>query len=409
MRFPIAQDARLAQDADRGIAASGGPVVLRGNAGLAALAACAETGACSPSADPDWVRLWMAHVNPDVLFLTVLRHGDPILCLPVELVTRSGLRIGRFVGGRHANGNLPAMAVPLSEAETASLLDGLQRLGALSGDKIDALVLERQLETQGGIPNPLLARGSWVSPNVALSLSLEGGFGAVLERHSAKRKRKRFRSSQRKFEAAGVLAVETQVPPERSADTLGSFFAMKAHQFARKGLTDAFGNPAEQAFFKALFAGSSPQSRHHFFASRIDVAGAPRAVLGSSRCGDTLSVHFMAFADDELAQASPGDYLNHSLIEAACADGVETYDLGVGDEGYKRAWCDIETWQRDCVFGLTLRGRLFSIQAHLVQDAKRRIKASAPVWAVVKQARKLLAGRDDSRDATAAKPDDGES
>jgi CelD/BcsL family acetyltransferase involved in cellulose biosynthesis len=176
---------------------------------------------------------------------------------------------------------------------------------------------------------------------------------------------------------------------------------MKAQQLSGKGVANVFGNIREQAFFKALFGDEGPHSDHLFYLSSLEVGGKTRAIYGSSLHGSRQMVHFTAFADDELTAASPGDFLNFSLVEAACNAPTTTYDLGVGDEGYKRSWCDVETWHRDTVIGISVRGKIAKLQFDAARSAKRWIKNNEKLWAFAKRVRKLKAGRsDEHRPAT---------
>lgn len=352
----------------------------------------AAGGVSSHGCDPVWLAHWAANVKSTIGVFVFSHDGEPVFALPVEFVSRAGRTVGRFVGGSHANANFPVMRRALDAAETAAMLAGLKAAVRAAPWRADCLHLERQLAEMSGIANPLLAEGSTVSPNVALSVSVDMPFEALLEQKSGKRKRKRFRSAQRKFEAAGDFRVIDPVPQAEAPQRLGSYLAMKASQFKRKGVANAFGNACEQAFFTALFENAKPDDRHYFYLSALDAAGVTRTVLGSSRHKGTQSVHFMAFANDDLASASPGDFLNHALIEKACGDDTKVYDLGVGDEPYKRSWCDIETWHRDVVIGLTVMGWLYARQIVLVQAAKRRIKNSKPLWDMVKRGRAMIAG-----------------
>jgi CelD/BcsL family acetyltransferase involved in cellulose biosynthesis len=359
--------------------------------GMPVLDAILAQGVSSPSSDPRWITAWAKHVNASILVAAAWEGDMPLAAVALELTSHGGVTVARFVGGRHANGNFPALARALSASESATFCAGLKRACAARG--VQLLALERQHETLHGLENPLLSYGSTPSPNIALAVDVSDGFEALLERHSGKRKRKRFRSSQRKFEAAGDFAVHNPVPAAAAADVLDAYFAMKAQQFKKRGLPDAFGDAGEQAFFKELLGGSHESDRHHFYVSTLNAGGKVRAVMGSSLHRDVQSVHFMAYGDDELAQASPGDFLNHMLIEQACARGLKTYDLGVGDEGYKRAWCDAEIWQRDTIAGISPRGRLLALQWNSVAAAKRHIKNTPALWSMVKTLRRRLAGK----------------
>ena len=184
------------------------------------------------------------------------------------------------------------------------------------------------------------------------------------------------------------VALKTQSPI-----LLNQYFAMKAAQLSGKGVANVFGNLKEQAFFKALFSDNGPHHDHNFYLSYLDVGGKTRAIYGSSLHGSRQMVHFTAFADDELTSASPGDFLNFALVEAACNAKTQTYDLGIGDEGYKRSWCDVETWHRDVVVGLSLRGKLAKLQFDTTRSAKRWIKNNEKLWELAKRVRKLKSGK----------------
>ena len=375
--------------------------------GLAALEAIGQTCQSGFSCSPHWVSHWAAHVNPNIAIIIASRNGQIILVLPLEVVNISGLNIAQFVGGSHANANFPAMTSALSSAESVGFLWQLQAMLKAKTWSVDVIMLERQLDTLRDMPNPLIANGSSISPNVALHLDVNKSFDAVLETRSAKRKRKRYRSQQRKFEAAGGFNI---VNPNIKADVeplLDTYFAMKAAQLSGKGVANVFGKPNEQAFFKALFSDNTPHADHRFYLSSLNVGGKTRAIYGSSLHGSRQIVHFTAFADDELTAASPGDFLNFALVEAACKAETTIYDLGVGDEGYKRSWCNVETWHRDTIIGISLRGKLAKLQFDAMRFAKRCIKSNEKLWAFAKRVRKIKADRNNEPRQASNSAEDG--
>jgi CelD/BcsL family acetyltransferase involved in cellulose biosynthesis len=339
-----------------------------------------------------WASCWAAEVNPNVCVALWLTEGLAVMALPLEIVRKRGITFARHVGGSHANANFPLLWSGAERLEPATCLAGLcEALASAHG--VDVLMLERQLETMNGWTNPLVSPDASTSPNVALHLELDQSFDALLDARSGKRKRKRNRSQQRKFESAGGLAIIDPVPADQSAAVLDTYFAMKLRQLSEKGIAHVFDEAAEQAFFKALIAGVSLDDAHAFGLSVLEVGGIPRSIYGWSVHGSRKTVHFTSFAKDELTAASPGDYLNYALVERACAQGLGQYDLGVGDEPYKRSWCDIETWHRDTVIGLSTLGRLEKLRLDALRGAKRFIKNSPPLWSAAQKLRRLRAGR----------------
>lgn len=375
--------------------------------GCADLETIFATGHSGFSCSPHWVKTWSRFVNPNILIVTAKKNGQTVLALPLEIVPKFGLKkVVQFVGGSHANANFPAMRTQLSPAEAQQFLSHLNHVLKAAPWAVDAIMLERQLTELNGIPNPLLENGSSISPNVSLHLRVDQSFDAVLETRSAKRKRKRYRSQQRKFEACGGFAILNPCEKHEVEPLLDNYFSMKAQQLQGKGVANVFGDPKEQLFFKALFADKNQQTDHKFHLSGLNVGGKIRTVYGWSMHGTRQMVHFTAFADDELTTASPGDFLNFSMIEAACNGPTEIYDLGVGDEGYKRSWCDVETWHRDTIIGVSLRGKLAKLQFDGTRSVKRWIKNNETLWAIAKRLRKLKTGQKPASQQNAA-ADDG--
>lgn len=344
----------------------------------------------APPQHPQWIAAWTEEVNSDILVASLAdAGGQQVLALPLEVVSAGGLKIARFVGGSHANGNFPVMR-PGNQAISRAALDELANAIHRQRPDIDVLALERMAEELNGVRNPLLAMPSQVSPNVALALDLRGGFDAVLER-SPSRKGRRYRAQARKFELFGGahrLIAGTEHDVMRFLD---AFFAMKAERFRAMGITDVFAEPKVQAFFRHLFVSSLGSGA--FSLAALEVGGKLRAVTGHSRCGDRLICEFGAIANDQMAMHSPGDFLFYENIKEACEETFLIYDFSVGDEPYKRAWCDIELRQADVVVPLTTRGRIFSRWLNAKSSLKGHIKSNAVIWPLAKRLRRLVRGQ----------------
>ena len=182
------------------VAASSGP------AALAAYRALAADHIAAPAQSADWTELWARHVNGDVLIATISLDGTPLLAWPLEVVRSRLATIARPCGGRHANGNFPALAGGFSSlADNQALAAALAEGVAAARPDIDLIALERLEPVIGGAANPFILPSSTPSPNVALACDLSGGFEETLQRHSGKRKRKKHRNHARKFEEQGDI------------------------------------------------------------------------------------------------------------------------------------------------------------------------------------------------------------
>jgi CelD/BcsL family acetyltransferase involved in cellulose biosynthesis len=125
----------------------------------------------------------------------------------------------------------------------------------------------------------------------------------------------------------------------------------------------------------------------------LEVAGRLRAITGSSRSGKRLICEFGAIAEDDLGHTSPGDFLFFDNIQEACQTGFDVYDFSVGDEPYKRLWCDIETRHFEVLVPLTLKGRGLAMALQQGARTKAFIKNSPMVWKLTKMLRRKAAGQ----------------
>lgn len=358
---------------------------------LAAYADFCRSAVFGPAQSPGWVSAWTTATGTDCLIATLHADGRPVLALALEVRREGPFRIARFMGGKHANGNFPATDPTWhhNADDVFKLVDAI----AKTRPDIDIVALERLLGDFDGMPNPLLALPHAPGPNVALAVNLDGGFDAVLDRASGKRKRKKNRSQTRKYDAVGgARCIQAATPAETDA-MLDAFFAMKEQRFRAMGITDVFAAPEVRVFFKRLFAEALQSTPPPFVLHGLEAAGKFRAVTGASRAGSRLVCEFGAIADDELAYISPGDYLFFDNIAEASRQGFETYDFSVGDEPYKRFWCDLEIRHADVTLPLTAKGSALALGLRATARLKAFVKGNPLIWRFVRKFRKGTLGQ----------------
>ncbi|PBB18769.1 GNAT family N-acetyltransferase [Mesorhizobium sp. WSM4313] len=374
-------------DRDRWIAtASGGT-------GLADYVPFCASALFAPAQSASWVSNWAAATGADMVVATLSCDGRPALSLALEIVRRGPFKVARFAGGRHANGNFAAADPRFLPAIDGQAIRSMFKAIARARPDIDLISLERLLPDLDGVANPLAALPGFPSPNLALAVDLGGGFDALLSRASGKRKRKKHRSQTRKFEAVGTFRRIEARTPEEVDRLLDAFLSMKEARFAKMGIANVFGDRQVRDFFRALFADALAEEKPPFLLHGLDVAGKLRAVTGSSRSGKRLICEFGAIAEDDLSSASPGDFLFFDNIQEACELGFDVYDFSVGDEPYKRLWCDIEVQHFEVLAPLTLKGRVLAAGLRQGARAKAFIKNNPTVWKLTKMLRRKAAGQ----------------
>jgi CelD/BcsL family acetyltransferase involved in cellulose biosynthesis len=361
---------------------------LDGAGALVAYRDHCRTALFAPPQNPLWVECWARHCNDDVIVALLARDGRTVLALALEIVTEGGVVTARFVGGSHANGNFPAISAHLDPAIAVAELTLLTDAIIRARPDIDLIRLERLVDDFEGVVNPLRLLPGLQSPNPSLAVNLSGGFDTVLSRASAKRKKKKHRYQTRKFEAAGGMRRFRATTGAETGRILDDFFAMKALRFATMGIRDVFADPGVPAFFRDLFASALEEARPSFVLDALEVGGKLRAITGNSLTLSSLVCEFGAIAEDELAFASPGEFLFFESIRDACAEGFAVYDFSVGDEPYKRLWCDLETRQTDVMLPFGAKGHAARLLIATTARAKRFVKSNRYLWEGVKRLRR---------------------
>jgi CelD/BcsL family acetyltransferase involved in cellulose biosynthesis len=361
----------------------------QGPQSLAAYRAFCASATCAPPQAPLWIDAWSRHCNDDILILTVSHQAGRRLMLALEIIRERGVTVARFAGGAHANGNFPALSGGAAPALTAADRGVIADAVRVLRPDVDLLMLERQAPRFAGLDNPLASLAAWRSPNVALAVDLAPGFASMLDCPSGKRRRKKHRSQTRKLAAAGGYMRVTATCPAETDRLLDAFFRMKSARFAALGIGDVFAEPSVRAFFRDLFGRAAAGGpRPDFVLHGLEAGGKLRAVTGSSRTPFSIICEFGSIADDELSHASPGEFLFYKNIEEACAEGLALYDFSVGDEAYKRIWCDVETHHFDVAIPLSIRGRGEIALRHAIVAAKRFVKSNPRLMALVRRLRR---------------------
>jgi CelD/BcsL family acetyltransferase involved in cellulose biosynthesis len=124
--------------------------------------------------------------------------------------------------------------------------------------------------------------------------------------------------------------------------------------------------------------------------SRLDVGAVPAAV-NLALVHRSRYYHLLAsYTDGELARFGPGAAHLHELMQYAIDNGCRIFDFTIGDERYKRDWCDTELALYDYIVPVTWRGALLAVPRLIGQKFKRWIKQTPILWAAATKVREFL-------------------
>ncbi len=296
----------------------------------------------------------------------------------------------QWIGGSHVN-----LCMGLYSREFLALATPgdmeiiLKRIGALSGAYVMRLCC--QPEAWNGHANPMAALERQPSVNPAFAMHLSEGFEALLKRGNAKRKKKKFRSQCRQAESAGGYKFIIADDPKTATLLLEVFFRQKGDRLRKSGIHNVFGATGAREMLSTLALSSlgtqEPLLRMH----ALEIGGKIRAVFGGGIRGRHLSGYFSSISEDELSDISPGEMLLYLLAQHYCTAGLETMDLGAGDERYKRSWCDERQELFDVIVPVGVTGAVFASAEKLGYRLRRTLRQSPQVWNAITMLRRARA------------------
>ncbi|MEO3387580.1 GNAT family N-acetyltransferase [Mesorhizobium sp. CAU 1741] len=388
------RNAASRRDHARGDAAIAGPIVDIRPADDVAMAQyeafCVKAVHGAPQ-HPLWIRAWVMAAGADAITVTLHRNGRAAVALVLEITRKGPFRVASFPAGQHANGNFVACAAGLDGPLTGDDVRALERAIRAARPDIDLIELERQKPHLDGKANPLGGFATMQSPNISLATDLSGGMEATLDRMNGKRKRKKYRAQLRKLEAAGGHRWFEAKTAEDVDRLMNAFYTLKAARFRKRGIPDVFAQAEVKAFFRSLFIEALEQSPPPFTLYGLEVAGEIHNVKGFSVISNGLISEFCAMRDDDRS-LSPGFFLDYEVMQESCAKGMTIYDFSVGDEEYKRSWCDIETWFFETLLPLTAKGRMLFAYKVARARAVGFVKSNKALWDLARRVRTRLGG-----------------
>lgn len=312
-----------------------------------------------------------------------------LFCLGVA--KRGPLRVATWLGGSDSNFNMPLLRSDI-DWTTNDVARLLRKAAKACGDEQpDVFALVNQPLEWHGRSNPLAVLHHYPSPSDAYGTALGTSAEALFAEKFSKDTRKKLRKKEERLAATlGPLTHLVVAGAEEQRRVIEAFLAQKLARFRAQKIVSEFDTPEMRAFIEAATPPNGSGIELHALLAGERIV----AVYGGAAHGGQWSGMFNAFdGDEEIAKSSPGDLLLMRIVGKAIADGLERFDLGVGEARYKAALCDTPIPLFDTFFPLTFRG---SIAAYLVawkQRVKRWIKRNPRLFAFAKRIKALGMGR----------------
>lgn len=343
----------------------------------------------------DWLATWQRHVGArnDVRPAIVTGRGsggDVLFMLPLATRPAGFARELVWLGSELCDYNGPLLSPQFSACASGREFGRLwQRILAHLQDHarlhFDLIRLEKMAAMVGAQANPMLELRVTPNPSGAYATTLKGSWDAFYAAKRSSATRSRDRTKRKRLAECGALGLVHAQSDSDILATLDTLVAQKSRSFARMGVSNIFERPGYLDFYRALT--TDPRSRAMVHVSRLD-CGAQVAAVNLGLTFRDSYYHLQASHNDgELSRFGPGAAHLHDLLRYAIDRGFKVYDFTIGDERYKRDWCDSVQTLYDHLSVATARGAVAFAPLAATHWLKRHIKQTPALWDAFQRAR----------------------
>jgi CelD/BcsL family acetyltransferase involved in cellulose biosynthesis len=218
---------------------------------------------------------------------------------------------------------------------------------------------------------------------------LSGNWDEFYKAKRSSATRRRDRSKRNHLSESGEVKLVSAERADDALVTLAVLVEQKTASFARHGINNLFARPGYLEFYRDIAGNSATRDFVHI--SRLDIGKEIAATnLGLVFAGSYYHV-LASYTSGPLAHWGPGAAHLNDLLRYAIERGLSAFDFTIGDERYKRDWCDDVQMLHDYVAVTSWRGALVAGPAILRARVKRTIKQTPALWAMVVKMRALAA------------------
>ena len=356
-----------------------------------------------------WMSAWQRNVGvrkgtTPIVVLGRDAGGELLFIVPLAIEARSFVRRLTWLATDLCDYNAPLLAPDFSRRINPACFlelwcELVERLQSHPAYRYDLIRFEKMPEKVGGQANPMLGFPVTLNPSNAYQTQLGGDWETFYAAKRSSATRRRDRTKRKKLAEFGEVKFVNPASAEDVAASFEVLMQQKTLQFARMGVPNIFARLGYPEFYREVAA--TTQGLVHI--SRVDVGVMPAAVnYGLTFRGCYYHV-LASYTDHEMSKYGPGAAHLHDLMSYAIKQGCQMFDFTIGDERYKRDWCDGELKLYDHIALATARGAVAAGPLLVAGAVKRWIKQTPVIWNAVT---KMRAWRGSLREKPTTKADD---
>jgi len=349
---------------------------------------------CSAFQTFDWLSIWQEQVGRlnGVAPRIVVGHaanGALAFIAPLAIARKPTHKELVWLGSDLNDCNAPLLAPGFAQRSDAvadlwpRIRDAIR---ACPDSDFDVIRLEKMPAAVGAQANPFAALGTALHPSGYYATPLAPDWDTFYTAKRSSATRRRDRTKRNRLGDFGAVAFSSLPSGAAAVAALDVLVAQKSATFAARGIPNFFAKPGYLAFYRALASNPRTSELVHVSELRVgnEVAAVSFCLIFAGRYYYLLS----SYTDAEMARFGPGAVHLHELMRYAIGKGVGVFDFTIGDETYKRDWCDEGEKLFDYIAVAGWRGALAVMPMRFARHAKRTIKQTPALWAAFTWLRK---------------------
>jgi CelD/BcsL family acetyltransferase involved in cellulose biosynthesis len=341
----------------------------------------------------DWCAARLAALPaPHAVRIAVIGHpGAPLALLPLAVEKRFGVRHGRVLASEIGNADsliLGAEGLERLTPETVRAL--IPAIGKAAG--LDTLTLRNIAPEREGWREPLAALERMPSASRLYRSHIGGTAIPFIDNGLTNKLRANIRRGMRRIEEmTGPVKLVRVTDPALFARVHAEFNAQRDERFAQMGLDNPFATPEMRALFDELARRGLTGKNPFFLVHALMAGGEILATSFGLRAGSHFSQYINSTSLGPASKYSLMGILIGLMLDDLLADGIVSFDMGVGDFAYKTDWTEpVEVY--DALVPVTARGELVLQFEGAALFAKRVIKQTPALWSMAQRLRRGLYG-----------------
>jgi CelD/BcsL family acetyltransferase involved in cellulose biosynthesis len=347
---------------------------------------------CTPYQRFDLLSHWQHRVGAregirPFIVIAYDKERQPLLLLPLGVKRESGVRVARFLGGKHATFNMALWRRDFAAAATKADLDALVS-GIQAHAQADVLVLTQQPQRWLELPNPLALLPNQISANDCPLLAMTPGAPpASLISNSFRR---RLKGKERKLQSLPGYGYRLATSDAEIKRLLDWFFTIKPQRMAAQKLPNVFAHPGVEDFVRDACLTRLAEGGRAIDIHALECDEEVIAIFAGVADGHRFSMMFNTYTLSGSSRYSPGLILMRDIIDLYAERGFTSLDLGIGSDDYKRLFCKDDEPIFDSFIALSLRGKAAALALSSLTRAKRLIKHTPALMQLAQRVRGVL-------------------